>query len=182
MGSAMMMEVGRSSHYEVLGVSPHATHQEIQRAYRRLARAHHPDANPGGSGSAEGRAAMVAINAAWAVLGDPIKRRAYDDAIGTTPRPRPLFTAGPAVDDDFPEDEEEVPGPEGPPRQRPSDLLVALPVLLFVVVLGMFFLSAMSESTALRTASLVLVPVDVAAFVAAPLFMMLRARSRDRSR
>jgi curved DNA-binding protein CbpA len=172
----MMMEVGRSSHYEVLGVSPHATHEEIQRAFRRLARAHHPDANPDRSGSAEVRAAMVAINAAWAVLGDPVKRRAYDDAIGTTPRPRPRFTAGPAVDDDM--DGE----PEGAPRQRPSDLLVALPVLLFVVALGMFFFSAMSGSTALRTASLVLVPVDVAAFVAAPLFMMLRARSRDRSR
>lgn len=172
------------SHYQVLGVSPHATHEEIQRAYRRLARTHHPDANPSRSGTAEAPATMVAINAAWEVLGDPAKRQAYDWAIGTTPRPR--FTAGSTVDDDLADEDDPLAHlrdePEGPSRQRPSDLLVAIPVLLFVVALGMFVLSAMSESAALRTASLMLVPVDIAAFVAAPLFMMLRARDRDRPR
>ena len=171
------------THYQRLGVAPHATHEEIQRAYRRQARAHHPDANPDG-GSADARAAMVEINAAWEVLGDPDKRRAYDEAIGTTPRPR--FTAGPGADDADDEDRDPLAhlrdGPEARGRQRPSDLLVAIPVVLLVAVVGMFFFSAMSESTALRTASLLLIPVDIATFVAAPLFMMLRARGRDSSR
>ena len=171
------------SHYERLGVAPHATHEEIQKAYRRQARAHHPDANPDGAASAEARAAMVEINAAWEVLGDPLRRRAYDEAIGTTPRPWSWTDRGP---DDGEDPEEEDPlahlrdGPEPRVRQRPADLLVAFPVLLLLLALGMFFFSAMSQSTALRTASLLLVPVDIAAFVAAPLFMMLRARSRDR--
>ncbi len=174
------------SHYERLGVPPHATHEEIQRAYRRLARRHHPDANPEGNGSAQARAAMVEINAAWEVLGDPEKRRAYDYAIGTTPRPR--FSAAPfGTDTEDEEFEDGDPlahlrdGPEARGRHRPADLLVAIPVLLLLVAVAMFFFSAMSESTLLRTASLALVPVDIAAFVAAPLFMMLRTRERDRS-
>ena len=171
------------THYQRLGVAPHATHEEIQRAYRRQARTYHPDANPDGA-SAEARAAMIEINAAWEVLGDPDKRRAYDEAIGTTPRPR--FTVGPEGADFF-DDEGGDPlahlrdGPEARGRQRPSDLLVAIPVGLLLVAVAMFFFSTMSESTALRTASLLLVPVDIAAFVAAPLFMMLRARGRDSS-
>jgi molecular chaperone DnaJ len=183
-----MARVART-HYERLGVAPHASHEEIQRAYRRLARAFHPDANPTAP-SAEARAAMVEINAAWEVLGDPERRRAYDRAIGTTPRPR--FTAGPdaadTADDDVDFDDGDPlahlrDGPETRGRaQRPSDLLVAIPVVLLVAAVAMFFFSAMSQSTGLRTASLLLVPVDVAAFAAAPLFMMLRARSRDRSR
>jgi hypothetical protein len=172
------------THYERLGVAPHATHEEIQRAYRRQARAYHPDANPEGS-TADARAAMVAINAAWEVLGDAEKRRAYDHAIGTTPRPR--FTAGPGGDDTDDGDDADPlahlrDGPEARGRHRPADVLVAIPVVLLVVAVAMFFFSAMSESTTLRTASLVLVPIDLATFVAAPLFMMLRARSRDSSR
>jgi curved DNA-binding protein CbpA len=174
------------THYERLGVAPHATHEEIQRAYRRLARLHHPDANPAGNRSGAARASMIEINAAWEVLGDPEKRQAYDYAIGTTPRPR--FSAGPFATDIEDDDVEEGDplthlrdGPETRGRPRPADLLVAIPVLLLLMAVAMFFFSAMSESTLLRTASLALVPVDVAAFVAAPLFMMLRARERDRS-
>src|SRR5947209_8015481 len=177
-----MARVART-HYERLGVAPHATHEEIQKAYRRQARAHHPDANPDGAASAETRAAMVEVNAAWDVLGDPMKRRSYDEAIGTTPRPWSWTDRAPDDGED-PEGEDPLAhlrdGPEARVRQRPADLLVAFPVLLFMLALGMFFFSAMSESTVLRTGSLLLVPVDIAAFVAAPLFMMLRARSRDR--
>jgi curved DNA-binding protein len=60
--------------YEVLGVSRTATQDEIQRAYRKLARAHHPDVNkdPG----AEDR--FKDISEAYDVLSDPEKRRRYD--------------------------------------------------------------------------------------------------------
>jgi curved DNA-binding protein len=60
--------------YEVLGVARSASQDEIQRAYRKLARAHHPDVNsdPG----AEER--FKDISGAYDVLSDPQTRRRYD--------------------------------------------------------------------------------------------------------
>lgn len=62
-------------YYQTLGVSKNATEKEIKQAYRRLARKHHPDVNPGDRG-AEVR--FKEINEAYAVLSDPEKRRKYD--------------------------------------------------------------------------------------------------------
>ncbi len=61
--------------YEVLGVSRTATADEIKKAYRRLARQHHPDANPDDP-TAEARFKEVAQ--AYEVLSDPAKRQRYD--------------------------------------------------------------------------------------------------------
>lgn len=61
--------------YEVLGVNRDATDKEIKAAYRRLARKHHPDVNPG-SPDAEQR--FKELQAAYSVLGDPEKRKQYD--------------------------------------------------------------------------------------------------------
>ena len=66
-------------------------------------------------------------------------------------------------------------------KSRPSDLLVATPVVLAVTAIAMFFFSVMSESDGLRTVSLTMVPVTAGSFVAAPLFVMLRSRDRDRN-
>ncbi|HYU58309.1 MAG TPA: molecular chaperone DnaJ [Actinomycetota bacterium] len=60
--------------YAVLGVSPDATEEEITRAYRRLAREHHPDVND--DPTAEQRFKEIA--AAYETLSDPAKRRQYD--------------------------------------------------------------------------------------------------------
>jgi DnaJ domain len=62
------------SHYDVLGVSASATQAEVRAAYRAAARDHHPDA--GGDA-----VRMRALNVAWAVLGDPVRRAAYDRAL-----------------------------------------------------------------------------------------------------
>jgi len=63
-------------YYAVLGVAKTATDDEIKRAYRKLARTHHPDLNPGDK-AAETK--FKEINEANEVLGDPEKRRKYDE-------------------------------------------------------------------------------------------------------
>jgi len=60
--------------YRTLNVTPSASAEEIQRAYRSLARRHHPDLNPTPSSAI----LMATINAAYEVLKEPKKRAAYD--------------------------------------------------------------------------------------------------------
>ena len=60
--------------YEVLGVPRNADRSEIQRAYRKLARQHHPDVNK--DPSAEAR--FKEISEAYDVLSDPEQRKRYD--------------------------------------------------------------------------------------------------------
>src|SRR3989337_4013040 len=66
---------GKNDYYRMLGVDRKATAGEIRKAYKRLARKHHPDLNPGDK-SAEER--FKRISEAYDVLGDPKKRQTYD--------------------------------------------------------------------------------------------------------
>src|SRR5258706_6051734 len=63
-------------YYATLGVSKSASEKEIKQAFRKLARKHHPDVNPGDK-SAEAR--FKDINEAYEVLGDAGKRKKYDE-------------------------------------------------------------------------------------------------------
>src|SRR2546421_2523136 len=62
-------------HYEVLGVKKDASEEEIRKAYRKLARQHHPDRNPGDKQAAS---RFKEVQDAYDVLGDKEKRAQYD--------------------------------------------------------------------------------------------------------
>jgi curved DNA-binding protein CbpA len=64
--------------YKVLQVDPEAEDEVIQAAYRRLAQKYHPDRAAG----TEAVERMVALNAAWELIGEPDRRAAYDHEVG----------------------------------------------------------------------------------------------------
>lgn len=108
-------------YYAVLGVSPRASAGEILRAYRRQLRRVHPDTRPApddSAGAGEAGEALVLLREAFAVLGDPVRRAAYDRSIRPAPRPSPpraphpheSYLAGPP----------DPPLRAGPVRYRPS--------------------------------------------------------------
>jgi curved DNA-binding protein len=62
-------------YYKILGIDKNATQAEIKKAYRKLARKHHPDLNPNDK---DAKSKFQQINEANEVLGDPEKRKKYD--------------------------------------------------------------------------------------------------------
>ncbi len=69
----------RPDHYATLGVAQNASQEEVKKAYRKLARQHHPDRN---AGDKQAEARFKEISQAYDVLGDPDKRKQYDAGTG----------------------------------------------------------------------------------------------------
>jgi DnaJ-class molecular chaperone len=63
-------------YYGILGLAKSASDKDIKQTYRKLARKHHPDVNPGDKAA---EAKFKEINEAYEVLGDPAKRKKYDE-------------------------------------------------------------------------------------------------------
>ena len=78
-----------TDYYKVLGVAPSASDKEVTKAYRKLARSLHPDANPG---DAKAEERFKEVSAAYDVLGDGERRAQYDQLRHMGPM---NFQAGP---------------------------------------------------------------------------------------
>ena len=70
-----MKSVDKRDYYEVLGINKSAQDAEIKKAYRKLAKKYHPDANPDNK---EAEAKFKEVTDAYEVLSDPDKKAAYD--------------------------------------------------------------------------------------------------------
>lgn len=77
--------------YATLGVDRKATDADVKKAYRRLARKHHPDVNPGDAGAQK---KFQEIAGAYELLKDPKRRQRYDQTGETGDTPEPGFSGG----------------------------------------------------------------------------------------
>src|SRR5256886_903378 len=68
----------KRDYYEILGVDRNASEEEIKKAYRRLARQHHPDTQTSEQDKKTAEERFKEINEAYATLNDQDKRRRYD--------------------------------------------------------------------------------------------------------
>ena len=82
----------KKDYYEILGVSKSATDDELKKAYRKMAKKYHPDANPNNKAEAEKK--FKEVNEAYEVLSNPQKRKMYDQ-FGTADPSGAGFGGGP---------------------------------------------------------------------------------------
>jgi DnaJ-class molecular chaperone len=114
---------GPASYYDVLGIDPAATHEEVRHAYIERALRYHPDRQRDAGEADRVLAArrMQDVNEAWSVLGDAVARAAYDAEVGLPPAAPPAAGA----DGDR---------AEGPSWRHLLPVAVVLAVLLAVFV------------------------------------------------
>ncbi len=196
------------NHYEVLGVKRSASKAEIRRAYLTLARRYHPDFHHGGSSRVEvtesdGATEMKIrqVNAAWEVLGDEQRRAYYDEVlmhsgadvadqaagfrgassgaptVSRIHRPSSEFTpkySGPDPDEVWRYGPDEV-----DPTTVPARLLLAAPVVCFVVGLGLLILSVPTAIRAFTAIGLICLFASAMLFVGVPVVAMFKSRSAE---
>jgi len=125
------------TYYEVLGVPGGAAHDVVRRAYLERARRLHPDRAHGLAprDADESSRRMQEVNEAWRILGDPVRRAAYDRSLAAAASPTPPTSpvvADPSFDT-----------PVAHPLAEPGDLGISIvrmvPWIAVAVVLGAIF-------------------------------------------
>jgi curved DNA-binding protein CbpA len=111
-GAAVQM-LTEIDQYAVLGVVRTASQEEVRGAYRQAARSSHPDLHPNDASAAE---RFKRVQQAYEVLGDPVRRAAYDAA--TAPRPPEPVISAPAAS--------EPPAPRYPARRVAAEEPISL--------------------------------------------------------
>ncbi|MFZ6002349.1 MAG: J domain-containing protein [Actinomycetota bacterium] len=169
-----------SSHYEVLGVAPEADDATVRRAYVALARRHHPDVTGGDA------ARMRALNEAFAVLGDPVRRARYDRAMAK-PTARPPWEGGTDSDDaDHLYEADDLAADLA--DDRPVHVVDVprwvslIPVTLLAAAAATFVLGVQLSSRSLVGLAMVELLLSFLFFLAAPFIALLASRSRGRAR
>lgn len=82
--SSPRLQFATINHYATLGLDHRCTDEQIRAAYRLLVKQHHPDIN---NGSAQAKAQTQALNAAYEILSDPERRKAYDEQLSSRKKP-----------------------------------------------------------------------------------------------
>lgn len=160
------------THYDVLGVAPDADAAEIRRAYRARARALHPDT----AAAPDTVMGMSAVNEAWAVLRDPVRRRAYDATLAV----EPLVGSDPDVGVDVDVDLSEWAVPVVAAKSGPTDLFFLLPAGLFLAGVAATVFGAMTFGERAVGLGIMFVVLSAVAFLLAPIFTLARQRRGTR--
>lgn len=173
------------SYYDELGVDPGATADDLRHAYLRLARRFHPDvvAAADVATRAEAETRMRAVNEAWAVLGDPARRRAYDrrrDADRGAAAEGSVFVPfDTGADDPDPRDLADVPyRPDVGAQTLGRRLATMAPIAFFAAAVSCFALALLLDAVRLIALAAILFVVACLGFLVVPLLALARA-SRD---
>jgi curved DNA-binding protein CbpA len=186
------------THYEALGVPVDATTQQIRQSYLARARRSHPDfhAHADSATRTAREHEMRRLNEAWAVLGDPSRRAAYDrtlsdgdlgDDLSATSTPRPTRSTGRADPDFVPYDDSDDTDYAALLDERPVRNAATLPRTAQLLPVGffgaaVFCMSAglFSSLTPLFGLGVVFLVLSGVCFLLAPMLAVMRSLHSDR--